>query len=88
MATETPPSPESEQEEKSQLRELVLDDLENQFETFQALRKSDEAAADAVLENLGAQGDVDRDIVLELSAPRPLGHPERFDEAHRLAVRF
>jgi len=87
MATETPPSPESAQEEKSQLRELLLDDLENQFETFQALRKSDEAAADAVLEGLGAQGDVDRDIVLELSAPHPLGHPERFDEAHRLAVR-
>ena len=87
MATEIPPSPEAEKEDKSQLRELVLDDLERQFDTFQALRKSDEAAADAILEGLGAQGDVDRDIVLELSAPKPLGHPDRFPEAHRLAVR-
>ncbi|MCB2223948.1 MAG: hypothetical protein KQH83_07205 [Actinobacteria bacterium] len=83
---DTPDGPDP-QQEKSQLRHLVLDDLERQFDTFQALRKSDGAAADAVLEGLGAQGDVDRDIVLELSAPRPLGHPERFPEAHRLAVR-
>ena len=88
METEHPPSSGTEEnEDKSQLRELLLDDLENQFQTFQALRKSDEGAADAVLENLGAQGDVDRDIVLELSAPSPLGHPDRFPEAHRLAVR-
>jgi len=45
------------------------------------LRKSDEAVADAVLENLATQGDVDRDIVrgaavagrrIKLSLDRPL----------------
>lgn len=74
---------ESRQVDKS----LVLDDLDEKFEAFQAFRKSDSAAAESILDTLGAQDDVDRDIVLELSAPRPLGHPERFAAAHALAVR-
>ncbi len=73
--------------EDTQKRTLVFDELQGTFEAFQAFRKSDEVAADAILEELGAHGDVDRDIVLELSSPRPLGHPDRFWDAHRLAVR-
>lgn len=68
-------------------KDLVLDDLGAKFEAFQAFRKSDTGAADAILDTLGAQDDVDRDIVLELSSPRPLGHPDRFPQAHALAVR-
>lgn len=66
---------------------LVLDDLGEKFQAFQAFRKSDASATEAILGTLGAQDDVDRDIVLELSSPRPLGHPERFAEAHALAIR-
>lgn len=66
---------------------LVLDDLDEKFEAFQAFRKSDSAAAESILDTLGAQDDVDRDIVLELSSPRPLGHPDRFPHAHALAIR-
>ena len=66
---------------------LLLDDLDEKFGAFQALRKSDTAAADDLLSTLGAQDDVDRDIVLELSSPRPLGHPDKFPKAHALAVR-
>ncbi len=66
---------------------LVLDDLDERFQAFQAFRKSDSKATESILNALGAQDDVDRDIVLELSAPRPLGHPDRFPQAHRLAVR-
>lgn len=68
-------------------KSLTLDDLDEKFQAFQAFRKSDSAAAEDILNTLGAQDDVDRDIVLELSAPRPLGHPDRFPAAHALAVR-
>lgn len=66
---------------------LLLDELGEQLERFRLLRKSDEAATDSVLDKLGAQSGVDRDIILQLSAQRPLGKPERFDEAHALAFR-
>ncbi len=68
-------------------KSLVLDDLDEKFQAFQAFRKSDSGAAEAILDTLGAQDDVDRDIVLELSAPAPLGHPGQFPKAHALAIR-
>ncbi len=68
-------------------KNLLLDDLDEKFAAFQAFRKSDSAAASAILDTLGAQDDVDRDILLELSSRRPLGHPDKFPEAHALAVR-
>ncbi|MEM8923175.1 MAG: hypothetical protein AAGD35_06705 [Actinomycetota bacterium] len=68
-------------------KSLVLDEFDEKLQAFQAFRKSDSKASEDLLNLLGAQDDVDRDIVLELSAPRPLGHPDRFPEAHRLAVR-
>lgn len=68
-------------------KSLVLDELDEKLAAFRAFRKSDADATNSILNNLGAQDDVDRDIVLELSATRPLGHPDRFEEAHRLAVR-
>ena len=66
---------------------LVLDDLDEKFRAFQAFRKSDSAATESILDALGAQDDVDKDIVLQLSSPAPLGHPERFAEAHALMIR-
>lgn len=68
-------------------KSLLLDELDEKLAAFRAFRKSDRAATNDILNSLGAQDDVDRDIVLELSATEPLGHPDRFDEAHRLAVR-
>lgn len=68
-------------------KSLLLDELDEKFAAFQVFRKSDSAAADDLLGNLGAQDDVDKDIVLELSSSRPLGHPDRFEQAHSLAVR-
>lgn len=66
---------------------LVLDELEDRFNAFQLVRKSDELAKDDVLTDLGATSDVDGDIILELSSTWPLGHPDRFEKAHTLAVR-
>lgn len=40
-----------------------------------------------MLDEIGAHSAVDRDIVLELSSTRPLGHPDRFPEAHAMAMR-
>ncbi len=65
----------------------VVDEFGEKLRAFQAFRKSDSAASESILTALGAQDDVDKDIVLELSARRPLGHPDRFPEAHALAVR-
>jgi hypothetical protein len=66
---------------------LLLDELGDQLARFRLLRKSDATATDDLLDGLGAHSTVDRDIVLQLSATRPLGRPERFDEAHALAMR-
>ena len=66
---------------------LGLDDFVNRLDSFQMLRKSTGDEADQVLNELGATSKIDREIVLQLGAKRPLGHPQRFEEAHGLAVR-
>lgn len=66
---------------------LGLDDFVSRLDSFQMLRKTSDEEAGEVLAELGASSRVDRQIVLELGAKRPLGHPERFQEAHSLAVR-
>src|SRR5260221_10814952 len=69
-------------------RPLVLDELSKQFEQFRILRTgADTDATERLLDQLGAHDPVEAQIVLELSAQRPLGHPERFTEAHVLAMR-
>ncbi len=66
---------------------LVLDEFDEKLDAFNALRKSDVAAADRILDQVGATDSVDRQIILELASKRPLGHPERFPEAHAGAMR-
>jgi hypothetical protein len=67
---------------------LVLDELSHQLEQFRILRTgADDDATARLLDQLGARDPVEAQIVLELSAVRTLGHPERFVEAHVLAMR-
>jgi len=66
---------------------VFLDESEERFSSFQVLRKSDAGAAEDVLSELGASDELDRQIILEVSAMRPLGHPTKFPKAHGLAVR-
>lgn len=66
---------------------LDLDDIVNRLDAFQLVRHSKGPEADELLTELGANSKIDRDIILELGAKRPLGHPARFEEAHGLAVR-
>ncbi|MEM7274566.1 MAG: hypothetical protein AAF547_15880 [Actinomycetota bacterium] len=67
--------------------ELVLDEFDEKLEAFNAFRKSDAAAADRILDQVGATDAVDRQIILELASKRPLGHPDRFPQAHGGAMR-
>ena len=69
-------------------RPLVLDELSHQFEQLRILRKGgDDEATDRLLDKLGAQDPVENEILVQLAAQRPLAHPERFVEAHSLAMR-
>ncbi len=65
----------------------MVDEFGEKLAAFQAFRKTDSDAADGILNSLGASDEVDRDIILELSSRNPLGHPDRFPEAHSMAVR-
>jgi hypothetical protein len=67
--------------------DLVLDEFDEKLEAFNVLRKSDSEAADRILGQVGATDHVDRQIILELASKRPLGHPDRFPEAHAGAMR-
>jgi hypothetical protein len=66
-------------------RPLIVDDLGNRLEQFRLLY-DDDAASDQILNELGGQGRVEREMVRDLAAPRPLALPERFFEAHALAM--
>lgn len=65
----------------------MLDEFGEKLDAFNAFRKSDAGAADRILDQVGASDDVDRRIILQLAAKRPLGHPDRFAEAHSGAMR-
>lgn len=67
--------------------DLVLDEFDEKLEAFNVLRKSDAEAADNILGQVGATDAVDRQIILELASKRPLGHPDRFPQAHAGAMR-
>ena len=66
---------------------LLLDDFGDRLSDFYSLRKTSSEEADATLDSLGANDEVDRQILLELGAPKPLYLPNRFLQAHTLAIR-
>jgi len=68
-------------------RPLLLDELGERLDRFHVLAASDDVAADALLNELGGSGRVEREMLTELSAARPLAHPERVAEAHAVAMR-
>lgn len=72
-----------ETEESSKGPDLLLDHLD----ALRVLRANDDSERDAILTQIGGSGKVERDIVVQLSAVRPLRHPARFEEAHRVMMR-
>lgn len=67
--------------------DLTVDALRSKFADFYSLHNTDSDKADAVLSELGASDEADREILIELAAPRPIWRPERFLDAHTLMVR-
>ena len=80
-ATEADPQQQHQQQRDHM---LVVDEFDETLERFRALR--DSGQADAMLDELGAHGPVDHDIVSELSATHPLAHPDKFLQAHVYAM--
>jgi hypothetical protein len=66
---------------------FILDQLTDRLDTLRLLREDDPQRADVMLEQFGAAGRVESEMLAELGQLRPLRIPERFPEAHRTAMR-
>jgi hypothetical protein len=66
----------------------LLDRLDDRFETLRLLRADDEESRGRLLEQMGARGRAEQDIVRQLAThAQPLAQPSRFSEAHRVFIR-
>lgn len=63
--------------------ELILD----RIDALKVLRADTPEEKGALLERIAGRGKPEQDIVSELSKVRPLWRPDRFEEAHRMAMR-
>jgi hypothetical protein len=69
-------------------RSKVLDELLlDRIEALQVLRAKTPEEKGRLLEQIGGRGKAEQDIVNEISKTKPLWRPDRFEEAHRLAMR-
>jgi hypothetical protein len=75
------------QRERARTEHLLLDELSDRLETVKLIRTDDEQRADAILEQFGAKGKVESEMLDQLSARAPLRYPDRFEEAHRTVMR-
>jgi hypothetical protein len=62
---------------------LLLD----RIDALRVLRADSPEQQGAILEQIAGKGRAEQDIVKELSKIRPLWRPDRFEEAHRMAMR-
>ncbi|MFM8528577.1 MAG: hypothetical protein ACKOD2_02680 [Ilumatobacteraceae bacterium] len=67
----------------SQVPELLLD----QIDSLRVLRADSDEEKGALLEQIGGKGIVEQEMVAQMAAARPLHHPTRFEEAHRMVMR-
>lgn len=73
----------TEGERTSMVDELILD----RIDALAVLRADTAEEKGAILERIAGRGKPEQDIVNELSKVRPLWRPNRFEEAHRMAMR-
>ncbi len=73
--------------ELARTERLLLDELTQRLDAVKLLRADDDQHADAILEQFGAKGKVESDMLDQLAVQAPLAHPDRFEEAHRTAMR-
>ena len=85
--SEGPPTEQHGESKVAKDSNLVLDELTDRLNSLKLLREDDPARADALLEQFGAQGKVESQMLDQLGSREPLAHPERFEEAHRGAMR-
>jgi hypothetical protein len=90
VTSSTPTDPSADDDhhhEVARTERLVLDELSERLDTLKLLRADDDARADAILEQFGAKGQVESDMLGQISVRNPLAHPDRFEEAHRTVMR-
>ncbi len=63
--------------------ELLVD----QIDALRVLRANSDEEKGRLLEQIGGKGVVEQEMVSQMSAIRPLHHPDRFEEAHRMMMR-
>jgi hypothetical protein len=66
---------------------FVLDQLTDRLDTLRLLREDDPQRADVMLEQFGAAGRVESEMLGQLGQRQPLRIPDRFPEAHRTVMR-
>jgi hypothetical protein len=82
------PKAESTSHEMLQHGEHRLDDLLlDRIDALRVLRADSPEEKGAILEQIAGRGKPEQDIVKELAKVRPLWRPDRFEEAHRMAMR-
>jgi hypothetical protein len=67
-------------------RGLIVDQIGARLERLRLLGNADEELAEQVLASVDVRNEREREMLEELANRQPLAHPERFAEAHRLAV--
>jgi hypothetical protein len=73
--------------EAEQDRGFLLDELTDRLDTLRLLRENDPQRADVMLEQFGAAGRVESEMLAQLGQRSPLHLPDRFPEAHRNVMR-
>ncbi len=66
---------------------LTIDDLTERIDALRVLKADNPEEAGRMLEQIGGSGKPEQDIVDQLSKIKPLWRPDRFEEAHRMAMR-
>ena len=66
---------------------FVLDQLTDRLDTLRLLREDDPQRADVMLEQFGAAGRVESQMLHQLGQAQPLQVPDRFPQAHRTVMR-
>jgi hypothetical protein len=66
---------------------FILDQLTDRLDTLRLLREDDPHRADVMLEQFGAAGRVESQMLTQLGQRQPLEIPDRFTEGHRTVMR-
>jgi len=66
---------------------ITPDLLIDQIDSLRVLRADSDEEKGRLLEQIGGKGLVEQEMVAQMSAVKPLHHPDRFEEAHRIMMR-